>query len=85
LSLLSTGKAEYVKEVNLILQDMKIRLIPSQPMHFHPWKAAMKTRVKQNPSLDSRGMGRDRLLRRQGTDNFLPSDPRYLLWPLITQ
>ncbi|KAI6111416.1 hypothetical protein F5141DRAFT_1214922 [Pisolithus sp. B1] len=54
LSLLSTGKAEYVKEVNLILQDMKIELIPSQPMQCYPQKAGMKAEVEQSAPLQSK-------------------------------
>ncbi|KAI6096510.1 hypothetical protein F5141DRAFT_1067672 [Pisolithus sp. B1] len=54
LSLLSTGKAEYVKEVNLILQDMKIELIPSQPMQCYPQKAGIKVEVEQSAPLQSK-------------------------------
>ncbi|KAI6104120.1 hypothetical protein F5141DRAFT_1064964 [Pisolithus sp. B1] len=42
------------QEVNLILQDMKIELIPSQPMQFYPQKAGMKAEVEQSAPLQSK-------------------------------
>ncbi|KIN95006.1 hypothetical protein M404DRAFT_34518 [Pisolithus tinctorius Marx 270] len=42
-------KAENVMEVNLALQHMVDKPIPSQPMHFWPRETGMEVRARQNP------------------------------------
>ncbi|KIK15169.1 hypothetical protein PISMIDRAFT_115659, partial [Pisolithus microcarpus 441] len=56
--LISTGTAEDVINIEIMLQDMKNKPMPSQLGYFHPWEAYLNVGVKQNLPLQVKGHDR---------------------------